>query len=83
MTHRGLPSQVVRQIQNLRAQGWSYARISEYVGVAASTCQAYAPGGQTRRQSRNGGEDPFTQEMLELGCQIVERLGREGRLPPA
>ena len=83
MANRGLPSQVVRQIKNLRAQGWSYARISEHVGVAASTCQAYAPDGQTKRLPRNGDGDPFTREMLELGQQIVERLEREGRLPPA
>jgi hypothetical protein len=32
---------------------------------------------------RNGDADPFTREMMELGRQIVERLEREGRLPPA
>jgi hypothetical protein len=82
VTSKRLPSQVVRQIRNLRAQGWSYARISEHVGVSTTTCQAYAPGGQTKRLPRNSDEDAFTQEMLEVGREIVARLEREGRLPP-
>lgn len=80
MGQSSVTPETIREIQRLRREGWSYKHIGRKLHVTDDMARKHAPFGETTKMDREPMKE-FTDEMIEIGWQIVAKLKREGRWP--